>query len=59
MHPVTDKGATSVNVYFPGVNEVWYDSDTYEKFDQSGFVKVPVDLEKVQKKFKLYVIIDI
>ncbi|EEB17338.1 Neutral alpha-glucosidase AB precursor, putative [Pediculus humanus corporis] len=47
VHPVTDKGATSVNVYFPGVNEVWYDSDTYEKFDQNGFVKVPVDLEKI------------
>lgn len=47
VHPVTDQGATSVQVYFPGVNEVWYDADTFEKYTQNGNVKIQVDMEKV------------
>ncbi|KAK6632383.1 hypothetical protein RUM44_007425 [Polyplax serrata] len=47
VRPVTDKGATSVTVYFPGTNEIWYDADTYETFTDNGNVKIPVDLEKI------------
>lgn len=47
VHPVTDQGATSVQVYFPGVNEIWYDADTYEKRTEKGNVKIQVDMEKI------------
>ncbi|KAL0274187.1 UNVERIFIED_CONTAM: hypothetical protein PYX00_006669 [Menopon gallinae] len=47
VHPVMEQGVTSVSVYFPGTNEVWYDADTYEKFTTNGNVKISVDIKKI------------
>ncbi|RUS82149.1 hypothetical protein EGW08_010083 [Elysia chlorotica] len=32
VKPVTEEGQTSVSVYFPGKDVVWYDIDTYERY---------------------------
>ncbi len=48
VHPVTDAGATSVSVYLPGNSgDVWYDRDTFQKFNGGRAVAVAVDLNKV------------
>lgn len=47
VHPVTEAGATKVSVYFPGENEVWYDVETWEKFDGLSTVSIPVTLSKI------------
>ena len=44
--PVLHKGATSVEVYFPG-NTVWYDYWTHEKMEVTGVKTVPTPYEKV------------
>ena len=44
--PVLHKGATSVEVYFPG-NTVWYDYWTHEKMEVTGVKTVPAPYEKV------------
>ncbi|KAL1417296.1 hypothetical protein MTO96_027023 [Rhipicephalus appendiculatus] len=47
VHPVTEAGATKVSVYFPGEHEVWYDVETWEKFDGLSTVSIPVTLSKI------------
>uniref|UniRef100_A0A131YGM4 Glucosidase II subunit alpha n=1 Tax=Rhipicephalus appendiculatus TaxID=34631 RepID=A0A131YGM4_RHIAP len=47
VHPVTEAGATKVSVYFPGEYEVWYDVETWEKFDGLSTVSIPVTLSKI------------
>ncbi|XP_075723711.1 glucosidase 2 subunit alpha isoform X13 [Rhipicephalus microplus] len=47
VHPVTEAGATRVSVYFPGEHEVWYDVETWEKFDGLSTVSIPVTLSKI------------
>lgn len=52
VRPVLQKGATTVNVYFPTVDgkeqsDIWYDFDTYTKIESAGTKATPVDLLKV------------
>ncbi|CAG0886935.1 unnamed protein product [Darwinula stevensoni] len=47
VHPVTDEGAKSVTVYFPGQGQLWYDTDTFELFSGAQSIDVPVNLDKV------------
>ncbi|XP_033624529.1 neutral alpha-glucosidase AB-like [Asterias rubens] len=47
VKPVTDPGANSVSVYFPGENVVWYDVNTLEKFVGPSTQSVFVNLEKI------------
>lgn len=44
--PVLTKGATSVEVLFPG-STLWYDYWTHEKLDVSGVRSIPAPYEKV------------
>lgn len=47
--PVTESGATSINIYFPGgVNELWYDIEDYKLYKGTGVTTIPVTLEKVK-----------
>ena len=43
--PVLTKGATSVEVLFPG-STLWYDYWTHEKLDVSGVRSIPAPYEK-------------
>ncbi|XP_077522334.1 glucosidase 2 subunit alpha isoform X7 [Amblyomma americanum] len=47
VHPVVEAGASKVSVYFPGENEVWYDVETWEKFEGLNTVSIPVTLSKI------------
>lgn len=47
MQPVTEAGVAGVTVYFPGTNEVWYDVDTYDKYDSQQSVYIATPLSKV------------
>ncbi|XP_077537623.1 neutral alpha-glucosidase AB-like isoform X3 [Haemaphysalis longicornis] len=47
VHPVVEAGATSVSVYFPGENEIWYDVETWDKFEGLSTVSIPVTLSKI------------
>ncbi|XP_038066335.1 neutral alpha-glucosidase AB-like isoform X2 [Patiria miniata] len=47
VKPVTDKGATSVSVYFPGQDMVWYDVNTVQKYTGASTQSVYVNLEKI------------
>ncbi|XP_049774510.1 neutral alpha-glucosidase AB [Schistocerca cancellata] len=47
VHPVTSPGATEVTVYHPGVSEIWYDVDTYQKFEGGKHTKIPVTIDKI------------
>ncbi|XP_067007712.2 neutral alpha-glucosidase AB [Anabrus simplex] len=47
IHPVMESGARDVIVYFPGQNEVWYDVDTYQKFEGGASQMIPVTLHKI------------
>ncbi|XP_067119018.1 neutral alpha-glucosidase AB-like [Centruroides vittatus] len=47
VRPVLDAGVSGVNVYFPGKNEIWYDIDTYQKYDGSQQLSFPVSLSKI------------
>ena len=44
--PVLTKGATSVDVYFPG-NTVWYDYWTHKKLSVSGNMNYPAPYDKI------------
>ncbi|KAH7942006.1 hypothetical protein HPB49_019573 [Dermacentor silvarum] len=55
VHPVTEAGATKVSVYFPGENEVWYDVETWEKFDGLSTVSIPVTLSKSSSVLTQYI----
>lgn len=52
VHPVTQEGATKVDVYFPrnsptGEGDLWYDVDDYALFDSVGYVAIPVNSYKI------------
>ncbi|GAB6021663.1 hypothetical protein CHUAL_004245 [Chamberlinius hualienensis] len=47
VRPVVEQSVSSVEVYLPGENEVWYDSDTYERFHKAQTIKVNVPLSKI------------
>lgn len=47
VHPVSHQGVSSVEVYFPGENEVWYDMDTYEKVEGHGAITVKAPMNKI------------
>lgn len=47
IKPVTSQGQTSTNVYFPGISTVWYDIDTYSKYESGGTRSVTAPLNKV------------
>lgn len=52
VRPVLQKGASSVNVYFPSLDgkdksDIWYDFDDYTKFDSTGLRTIQVDSLKV------------
>lgn len=52
VRPVLEKGATTVNIYFPTIDgkeqsDIWYDFDSYETVDSSGLKSIPVDSSKV------------
>lgn len=47
-HPVTEPGASTVAVYFPGgSSEYWYDIEDYRVYPGTGSVNIPVTLDKV------------
>ncbi|GFY77929.1 neutral alpha-glucosidase AB [Trichonephila inaurata madagascariensis] len=45
--PVVEADVTSVNVYFPGSGEVWYDIITHQRYDGGQTVSIPVTLDKI------------
>lgn len=46
--PISEAGATTANVYFPGgSNELWYDIEDFRVFKGNGEVNLPVTLDKV------------
>nr|WBW70124.1 venom protein [Lampona murina] len=47
VKPVLETGATSMNVYFPGADEIWYDVDTYQKYEGGQNTAIPVNLQKI------------
>ncbi|XP_031633409.1 neutral alpha-glucosidase AB-like [Contarinia nasturtii] len=52
VHPVTDKGANKVDVYFPhhnatGNGDLWYDIDDYTVYNSTGYVSIPVNRYKI------------
>ncbi|KAK7471500.1 hypothetical protein BaRGS_00035839 [Batillaria attramentaria] len=47
VRPVTEQGATSANVYFPGTNQLWYDIETYETYKGPAEINVPAPLSKI------------
>ncbi|XP_025103603.1 neutral alpha-glucosidase AB-like isoform X3 [Pomacea canaliculata] len=47
VRPVTDQGAVSANVYFPGADELWYDVDTWQVYKGQQEVNVPAPLSKI------------
>lgn len=53
VRPVDEAGVTEVNVYFPSINnlggDLWYDVDDYTVQDETGYVKIEVDRNKVRK----------
>ncbi|PSN57770.1 hypothetical protein C0J52_07257 [Blattella germanica] len=55
VHPVTKQGASDVTVYFPGPNDIWYDTDTYRKVQGGGAVKIPVTMSKNSALGTLYI----
>lgn len=52
VHPVLQQGASKVDVYFPknsvddSEGDLWYDVDTFDKYDKTGYVTVAVDRYK-------------
>lgn len=55
VRPVMQQGVSKVDVYFPVIDDKkngdwWYDVDTYQRQERSGYVSVPVDENKVRKR---------
>lgn len=48
VHPVTAADVSSVTVYFPGKNEIWYDKDTYEEVKTNGPKTISVTADRVR-----------
>ncbi|XP_022081306.1 neutral alpha-glucosidase AB-like isoform X2 [Acanthaster planci] len=47
VEPVTSKGASSVSVYFPGQDTIWYDVKTAQKYTGPSTQTIYVNLEKI------------
>ncbi|XP_039088662.1 neutral alpha-glucosidase C isoform X3 [Hyaena hyaena] len=47
VHPVTEPKATTVSVFLPGSNEVWYDSKSGSRWEGACTVKIPVTLDSI------------
>ncbi|XP_042909479.1 neutral alpha-glucosidase AB isoform X2 [Parasteatoda tepidariorum] len=47
VRPVLEAGVSSVNVYFPGQNDVWYDITTHQKFEGGTTATIATPLEKI------------
>ncbi|XP_004623565.1 neutral alpha-glucosidase C [Octodon degus] len=47
VHPVTEPKATTVDVFLPGSNEIWYDSKTSVCWEGGCTVKMPVTLDTI------------
>ncbi|XP_045627336.1 neutral alpha-glucosidase C isoform X1 [Ursus americanus] len=47
VHPVTEPKASTVDVFLPGSNEVWYDSKTFALWEGARTVKIPVALDTI------------
>eukprot|EP00099_Drosophila_melanogaster_P024123 NP_652145.1 glucosidase 2 alpha subunit, isoform B [Drosophila melanogaster] len=52
VRPVMQQGVSKVDVYFPAIDDKkngdwWYDVDTYQRQERSGYVSVPVDDFKI------------
>ncbi|XP_045863498.1 neutral alpha-glucosidase C isoform X4 [Meles meles] len=47
VHPVTEPKASTVDVFLPGSNEVWYDSKTFAHWEGGRTVKVQVALDTI------------
>ncbi|XP_025911777.1 neutral alpha-glucosidase AB-like [Apteryx rowi] len=48
VHPVTEQGARSVQVYLPGEGEVWYDVASRQKHHAPQTLYVPVTMSSVR-----------
>ncbi|KAF2893060.1 hypothetical protein ILUMI_13106 [Ignelater luminosus] len=47
-HPVTKSGATTENVFLPGgAKEIWYDIEDYRPLPGTGYLSIPVTMDKV------------
>lgn len=52
--PVTEAGASTVDVYLPGgSSEYWYDIEDFRLYQGTGNVNLPVTLDKVSSGFKI------
>nr|XP_006822261.1 PREDICTED: neutral alpha-glucosidase AB-like [Saccoglossus kowalevskii] len=47
VHPVTDAATYSVNVYFPGQGQVWYDVDNHKVYTGKGLISISAPLNKI------------
>ncbi|CAH0381061.1 unnamed protein product [Bemisia tabaci] len=46
VRPVQEAGVSSVNVLFPGHNELWYDLRSYQAY-KPGSIEMPVDISTI------------
>ncbi|XP_076972096.1 neutral alpha-glucosidase AB isoform X1 [Tamandua tetradactyla] len=47
VHPVSDSGAHGVQVYLPGQGEVWYDTQSYQKYHGPQTLYLPVTISSI------------
>ncbi|XP_041352622.1 neutral alpha-glucosidase AB-like isoform X2 [Gigantopelta aegis] len=47
VRPVTEQGATTANVYFPGSDQIWYDVQTYAQFSGGQEKNIDAPLNKI------------
>ncbi|XP_041071218.1 neutral alpha-glucosidase C-like isoform X1 [Carcharodon carcharias] len=47
IHPVSEAGVTEVNVFLPGMGELWYHLRTLQRFDGEQTLRVSVTLDSV------------
>ncbi|XP_037936994.1 neutral alpha-glucosidase AB-like [Teleopsis dalmanni] len=52
VRPVLQQGVSKVDVYFPAIDDkktgdLWYDVDTYQRYEKSGYESIPVNDYKV------------
>ncbi|KAK4003509.1 hypothetical protein OUZ56_005269 [Daphnia magna] len=47
VHPVVRSGEQEVSVYFPGVDTLWYEIETFRVYEAPGYQTIPVAIEKI------------
>ncbi|XP_064421172.1 neutral alpha-glucosidase C [Latimeria chalumnae] len=47
VHPVTDAGVTTVDVFLPGSDEIWYNIRTFKRHEGAQTLCVPVSIESI------------